>query len=115
MKRNKERKCHNAIFAASLLSNLVFNCAIGTYKIKCKYGTNNEKCETCGIIYKGCECCLKHANVKDDLIEYKCLCCSKNYQIIFHKNLKKIYFNTYKYFNCEINKCILVLRKFLPI
>ena len=52
MKRNKERKCHNAIFVASLLSNLVFNCAIGTYKIKCKYGTNNEKCETCGIIQR---------------------------------------------------------------
>ena len=31
----------------------------------------------CGINYKDCECCLEYPNIKDDLIEYKCLCCSK--------------------------------------
>ena len=24
--------------------------------------------------YKDCECCLEYANIKDDLIAYKCLC-----------------------------------------
>ena len=25
---------------------------------------------------KGCKCCLECKNFKNDLIEYKCLCCS---------------------------------------
>ena len=32
-----------------------------------------KNCETCGIKYKDCNCCLEYINVKDDLIEYKCL------------------------------------------
>ena len=32
-----------------------------------------KKCETCGIKYKDCNCCLEYINVKDDLLEYKCL------------------------------------------
>ena len=31
------------------------------------------------------ECCLEYKNVKHDLIEYKCLCCNKNYQKILKK------------------------------
>ena len=34
----------------------------------------------CGINYKDCEFCLENANVKDNLIQYKCLCCDGNYQ-----------------------------------
>ena len=32
-----------------------------------------KKCETSGIKYKDCNCCLEYITVKDDLIEYKCL------------------------------------------
>ena len=30
-----------------------------------------------------------NTNIKDDLIEYICLCCNKNYQKTFDENLKK--------------------------
>ena len=30
--------------------------------------------------YKDCKCCLEYTNNKNDLIEYKCLCCNKNYE-----------------------------------
>ena len=48
-----------------------------------------KKCETCGIKYKDCECCLEYTNVNDDLIVYKCLCCTRNYQKKFDEDLKK--------------------------
>ena len=44
-----------------------------------------KKCETCGIEYKNCECCLEYTNVKDGLILCKYLCSIRNYQ----KNLMK--------------------------
>ena len=55
---------------ASPLSNLFDNLAEGIHNIIC---TN---CTTCY---------LEHTNAKDDSIEYKCLCCNKNYQ----KKLRK--------------------------
>ena len=71
---------------ASLLSNLdlVNNLAEGIHKIKCKYQHDKENCKTFGIKYKDCEYCLEYRNVKDDLIEFKCLFCHKNYP----KNMK---------------------------
>ena len=69
------------------LSNLVDNLAEEIYKIKCKYGHDNLKCETFG--YKYCECCLEYLNAKDDLIEYKCLCCKNNYQKRFDENVRE--------------------------
>ena len=60
------------------LLNLVHNLSEGIHKIKCKYRHNNKKCETCGTKYKyffG-----EYTNLKDELIEYKCLYCNKNYQ-----------------------------------
>ena len=72
---------------ASLLSNPVNNLSERIHKIKCKFGYDNKKCRTCGIIYKNCDCFLEHTNFKDNLIEYKCLCCNKNYQQ-FDENLK---------------------------
>ena len=65
-------------FMASSLSNLVNNLSEGIHRIKCEFGHNNKKCETCGIKYKYCHCFLEYANFKDDLIECKCLCCNKN-------------------------------------
>ena len=64
------------------------------------------------IKYKDCECCLKYINAKEDLIEYKCLCCNKTYQKRFNENLKKIFANTYKFSNHDINKFILLLQKY---
>ena len=36
--------------------------------------------KTGGIKFKDCECYLEYTSFKDDLVEYKCLCCNKNYQ-----------------------------------
>ena len=79
-----------AKFTASSLSNLVGYLPEGIHEIKFKYEHDNKKCETCGIKYKDCECCLEYANVKADLIEYKCLCWNKNYQKKFNKNFDDI-------------------------
>ena len=52
-----------ARFVASAISNLVDNLVEGVHKIKCK----------------DCDCFLKYESVKDNLIKYKCLSCSKDY------------------------------------
>ena len=56
-----------------------------------------------------------HMLYKEDLTEYKCLCCNNNYQKKnfkkFDKNLKKRFFNTYKFYNHDINKFTSLLRK----
>ena len=58
---------------------------------------------------------VKHAklniSIADDLVECKCLCCNKNYQHKFDENLKEQFFNTYKFFNHDNNKFILLLQK----
>ena len=64
----------------SSLSNLVNSFSEGIHKIKCKHGHDDKRCETCRIKYKYCICFLEYTNFKDDLIEYKCLCCNKSYQ-----------------------------------
>ena len=53
-----------------------------------KYEHDDKKYEKCGIRYKVCDCCFEQINVKADLIEYKYLCCNKNYQKAFDGNLK---------------------------
>ena len=40
-----------------------------------------KKCKTCRINYKYWNYFLEYINFKDSLIEYKCLCHSKNYQV----------------------------------
>ena len=65
---------------ASSLSNLAGNFAKKIHKVKCKYRHDNNKCETYGIKYKDWECCVEYTKVKDDLIEWKGLCCYKYYQ-----------------------------------
>ena len=93
------------------LPNLVNNLSEGIHRIKCKYRRNDKKCEICGIKYKNCDCFLEYTNFKDNLIEYKCLCCNKNYQQKFDEKLKERFFNTYNFSNHDINKFILLLRK----
>ena len=51
----------SARFITTSLSNHVDNLAEGIHKIK------------------DCDCFLEYESVKDDLIEYKCLSCNKNY------------------------------------
>ena len=68
------------IFLTSSLSNLVNNLSVEIHRIRCKFGHDVKKCETCGIKYKYCVCFFEYANFKDDLIVYQCLSCNKNYQ-----------------------------------
>ena len=77
---------------ASSLSNLVSNLSEGLHRIKCKLGHEYKKCETCGIKNKYFDCFLEDPNFKDNLIEYKCLCCKKNYQHRFDEKLKERFF-----------------------
>ena len=72
--------------------------------------TQYKRCETCGIKYRECKCCLEYTNVKNILIEYKCLCCNKNYQKAFDENLKTRFANTYKFSNHDTSKLILLLQ-----
>ena len=74
---------------ASSLANLVDKLTEIIHKIKCKYGDDNKKCQTCGTKYKDCQFCLKYKNVKDHLILQKCLCCNRNYLKKFDENLKE--------------------------
>ena len=73
---------------ASSLSNLVNNLSEGIHRIKCKFGHDDKKCETCGIKYEYCNCVLEYTNFKDDLKEYKCLNCNKSYQQRLDEKLK---------------------------
>ena len=100
-------------FMASSLPNLVNNLSDGIHRIKCKYGQNDEKCETYRIKYKYCDCFLDYPNSKDELIEYKCLCCSKSYQRKFDVKLKERFFNAYKFSNHDSNYFILFYFIFL--
>ena len=95
---------------ASSLSNLVNNFSEGIHRIKCKFGHDDKKCETCGIKFKYCDGFLEYMNFKDDLIEYKCLCSNKNYQDKFYEKLKEQIFNRYKLPNEDNNKFILLLQ-----
>ena len=103
----------SARFIANSLSNLVNNLSGGIQKIECKYGHDNKKCETCGIKYKYWDCFLEYTNFRDDLTEYKCLCCHKNYKQKFDEKLKERFFNTYNFSNHDNNKFI-VAKSCLP-
>ena len=76
-------------FMASSLSNLVNNLFERIRKIKCKHRHDDKNCETCRIRYKYCDCFFEYTNFKEDLMEYKCLCCDKNYQHKFDEKLKE--------------------------
>ena len=54
---------------ASSLSNLVNNLSEGIHGIKCKYGHDDKRFETCRIKYKYCNCFLKYTEFRDDLIK----------------------------------------------
>ena len=79
---------HSTRFMASSLSNLINNLSEGIHKIKYTYRHDDKKCETCRIKYKYCDCFLEYTSIKDDLVEYKCLCCNRNYQQKFDEKLR---------------------------
>ena len=56
-------------FMVSSLSKLINNLSEGIHKIKCKFGHDDKKGETCGIKYKYCDCFLEYIHFKDILIE----------------------------------------------
>ena len=92
----------------SSLSSLVDNLPEGIHNIKSKYKHNDKKHETCGITYVCYSlyvyyCFIKYKTFKDDLTEYKCLCCNKNYQQKFDEKLMELFLNTHKYFDHDIN------------
>ena len=60
---------YSARFMASSLLNLVNNLCEGIHRIKCKYGNDDKKCETCVIKCKCYDCVLEYTNFKDDLVE----------------------------------------------
>ena len=71
-----------------------------TYSCLIDNGSEDKKAK--GIKYNYYDCFLEYTNFKDDLVEYKCLCCNKNYQHKFDKKLKERFFNTYKFSNQTI-------------
>ena len=93
----------SAIFMLISLSNLVNYLSEGIHRIKCKFGHNDKKCEIYQIKYKYCMFFQEYTNFKDDLIEYKCLCCNKGYQRKFDEKLKERFFNTCKFSNHDNN------------
>ena len=101
----------SAKFMASSLSNLLNNLCEGFHRIVFKSQQDDKKSETCKIKYKYCDCFLEYKNFKDDLIEYKCGCCNKNYQLKFDEMLKEGFSNTYRYSYHDNNRFILLLSK----
>ena len=96
-----------AIFIATSLSNLVNKRSERILKIKCKYGHDVKNYKIYGIKLSF----LEYIYFKEDLIEYKCLCCNNNYQQKFDEKLKELIFNTYKFSTHGNNKFILLLQK----
>ena len=78
----------------SSLSNLDDNLAGEIQKIKCEDCTRFPEYES----------------VNDNLINFKCISCNKNYSEKIDKNLKNRFKNTFKFSN-DKNKFILLLRK----
>ena len=72
----------------SSISDLADNFAERIHKIKCKHELDNKKCKTCATKYKDCACSLEYTSFKNDVLEYKCLCCDRNYRKTFDENLK---------------------------
>ena len=59
----------SARFMRNSLTNLVNNLSEVIHKIKCKYGHEDKKCETCRIKYKYCDCFFEYSNFKYGLSE----------------------------------------------
>ena len=49
---------------ASSWSNLINDLSEGIHTIKCNFGHDDEKCETCGIKCKYCDYFLEYKNIR---------------------------------------------------
>ena len=49
--------------------------------------------------------------LKNGLIKYNCFCYGKNYQKVFHENIKKEFTNTCRFSKYDVNKFVLLLQK----
>ena len=85
----------SARFVVSSLSNFIDNLTERIHKIKCK----------------DCDCFVEYESVKDNLIKYKCLSYSKDYSNKLDTKLTERFKNTFKFYNNDMNKFILLLRK----
>ena len=69
---------------ASSLSSLINNLSERVDRVKCKIGHDDKNVKLVELnISIVSDCFLEYINFKDDLIEYKCLCCNKKYIQIF--------------------------------
>ena len=58
-----------------------------------------------------CKSCLDYMSIKDNQLIFRCFECKKNYKKEFNKELIKRSANMYEFYNGDINKFILLLRK----
>ena len=72
---------------------------------------NNLTEEVNKIKFKDRNCFLEYESFKDNLINYPCLSCNKDYSNKIYEELKNPFNNTFKISNNDINKFILLLRK----
>ena len=82
-------------FMASSLVILINNLSEGLHKDKCI----------------GCKSCLDYIKFKDDQLILRCFECKRNYKKNFNKDLFKRFATIYEFYNKDINKFILLLRK----
>ena len=82
-------------FMSTSLSNLASNLSDGLH---------NDRCIDC-------KSCLDYMTTKDEQLIFRCFRCKKNYEKNFNKELIQRFANTYEFFNGDLNKFILLLRK----
>ena len=82
-------------FMSSSLSSLVDNLSEGLHSDKCT----------------DCKSCLDYTTTKDEQLIFGCFECKKNCKKDFNKELINRFSRTYDFFNEDINKFILLLRK----
>ena len=67
-------------------------------------GVHNDKCTNC-------KSCLDYMTTKDEQLIFKRFRCKKNYEKDFNKELFQRFANIYEFYNGDLNKFILLLRK----
>ena len=84
---------------ARSLSNLVNNFSEEIHKTEYEYGRDDK------VNVKTAELDITIAtNFKEDLIEYKCLCCNENYKKWFDEKIMERFFNTCIFSKHDNNK-----------
>ena len=58
-----------------------------------------------------CKSCLDYMKTKDEKLIFRCFSCKKNYEKDFNKELIERFANIYEFYNGDLNKFILLLRK----